>query len=161
VGEAQQVGGPVHEAHQVGGRVMTSVATATKPDAKTSDSDGHEMASDGAAEFMARVVPWPRDGTPGYVNLHWRTRSLRDPEKYYWSGKPTKNVDDFLNMTKWALKKPPIKDIYFCLSLQSQIEKTSGGKIVSARSKANALLLKAIWLDVDIKEAPRAVCFFN
>ena len=118
-------------------------------------TNGREMASDGAAEFLARVVPWPEADKPGYVNSHWRTPSPSDPKKYYWGGKPVKNVDDFLNMTKWALEQTPIIDIYLCLSLQSETGKTRRGKTVSARSKANALLLKSIWLDVDIKEPPK------
>lgn len=140
---------PVHSS------IVTATVTVKPPDAKTSGGDGREMACDEIAEFMASVVPWPGDGTPGYVNLHWRTPNPNAPTKDYWHGKPVQTVDEFLRLTKWALNKATIKDIYFCLSLQSQIGKSSSGNTKAVRSKENSVLLKALWLDIDIKEPPK------
>ena len=41
--------------------IIAASATVTPAGAKTSGDDVREMASGGTAEFMARVVPWPRD----------------------------------------------------------------------------------------------------
>jgi hypothetical protein len=114
-----------------------------------------QTPSDQIAEFMARVVPWPRDGAPGWVNLHWTMPNPLNAKEVIWSGKPTTSVDEFLGLTKWARKTANIKDIYFCLSLQAHAGKNTRGKSTVLRKKGNALALKAIWLDVDIKEAPK------
>jgi hypothetical protein len=37
------------------------------------------------ADFITRVLPWPGDGAPGYVNLHWRTSNPHAAE-YCQSG---------------------------------------------------------------------------
>ena len=29
-------------------------------------------------DFLTRVVPWPRDGGLGYINLHWQARMPND-----------------------------------------------------------------------------------
>ena len=105
-------------------------------------------------EFMSRVVPWPEGNTSGYVNLHWRAVNPKDKEKY-WGGKATTNLKDFLSTTSWALQRNFIQDLYFCTSLQGQIGKNSKGNPKVLRSKDLAVALKAIWLDVDVKEAPK------
>ena len=104
-------------------------------------------------EFLSRVVPWPGDG-PGYVNLHYTM--VRDGgEKPFWSGLPTRTVDDFLSRASWATRQPFIKDIYFCTSLQAQVRKDNKGKVKPVRLQANVLSLRAIFLDVDVKPPPK------
>ena len=44
-------------------------------------------------QFLSRVLPWPGDDTPGYVNVHVMGKKDNRP---IWSGKPTRNVDQFL-----------------------------------------------------------------
>jgi hypothetical protein len=111
------------------------------------------MAEASIGEFMSRVMPWPQGH--GFVNLHWRTPNPRDTSKDFWHGKPVQNVPDFLGLLTWVRKQPQTKDIYFCLSLQSQSTKNKRGNIVAVRSSTNALMLKSIWLDIDIKEPPK------
>lgn len=104
---------------------------------------------------MLRVVPWPGAGAPGYVNLHWRMDS-EDKKKSFWGGRPFQTVENLLSMVNWCNERPAtIKDQYFCLSLQSEQGKYSKGRATAKRVAANAMSLKAIWLDVDVKAAPK------
>lgn len=99
------------------------------------------------ASFISRVLPWPRDGDPGVVNLHWTS-----PKGPGMRGRPYTNVAHFLSMAAWGSKHADsIKDIYFCLSLQSAVGETINGHARAHRSQQNALTLKAIWLDIDVK----------
>ena len=107
------------------------------------------------ADFLRRALPWPGRDAPGYVNLHWTMLNPRSAKETIWSGKPTTTVAEFQRLTKWALKTPTIRDIYFCLSLQARTGKNTRGKFTVLRNKEHAIALKAIWLDVDIKEAPK------
>ena len=107
------------------------------------------------AEFLKRVLPWPKDGEPGYINLHWLIPAPSDPNKLIWVGKPTRTIDEFLSLLDWVLSRPTTKDVYFCLSLQSQAKKNSRGNLVAMRHQKDALALKAIWLDIDVKPPPK------
>ena len=107
--------------------------------------------TDKEADFLRRVVPWPLDGTPGVINVHWTK-----PDKPGMPGKPVTRLDDFISLAEWAKNHPSIcKDIYFCLSLQSSVGSVVNGKTTAKRSKANALALKAVWLDIDVKAPPK------
>ena len=109
------------------------------------------------ARFMARVVPWPENSqAPGFVNLHWTFWEGEEPPKSPpWGGIPTKTVHDFMKALERVRAWRSTRDIYFCLSLQAQTRLNSRGKVVAARSKGGVLALKAIWLDIDVKEPPR------
>lgn len=105
---------------------------------------------------MERVVPWPSAGGPGYVNLHWKIVDPKDKGKAFWGGRPQQTVDNLLGLVAWCMGRPSqIKDLYFCLSLQSEIGKYSRGQATVKRMAKNAIALKAIWLDVDVKEPPK------
>ncbi len=100
---------------------------------------------------MEQVVAWPGPNGPGWVNLHWTS-----PKGPGMRGKPFKEVHDFMNMAQYAATKSTIyKEVYFCLSTQSQTGKIIGGHPVAARLKQNATFLKAVWLDIDIKKDPK------
>jgi hypothetical protein len=98
------------------------------------------------AEFLRRAVPWPKHGAPGYVNLHWTPG---------FSGKPLKTLDEFMRWLDWARRKLTIKDIYYCMSLQAEASKNRQGNLIAKRHSSLALSLKAIWLDIDVKEPPK------
>jgi hypothetical protein len=102
-------------------------------------------------DFMSRVVAWPDNGH-GYVNLHWKSVT---PTHTFWSGKPTKKIDDLLAVATWALTRDNVTDIYFCLSQQAEAGISARGKPSVVRNTENALFLKAIWLDIDVKEPPK------
>lgn len=106
-------------------------------------------------DFISRVVPWPGAGAPGVVNHHWRAKNSTNGNQY-WGGRPHTTPQSFVDLTTWAVSRPQfIQDIYFCLSLQSMVGKSSRGKPTVARSADNALALKAIWLDIDVKDPPK------
>jgi hypothetical protein len=128
-------------------------ATVTTPDAKTSGGGGCETANDDVAQFIARVVPSPENGQ-GYINLHW-TMVGRRTGKPIWTGKPCGSVAEFIRLMNWAKSLPTTRDIYYCLSLQSRTLTNKRGKQTVARSQADALALKALWLDIDVKEPPK------
>lgn len=106
-------------------------------------------------EFIARVVPWPGANTPGVVNTHWRAKNSTTGN-FYWSGRPHNTVDSFVSLVSWVNQRQNfIQDVYFCLSLQSKTGKYTRGKPGVARSADNAVALKAIWLDIDVKDPPK------
>ena len=102
------------------------------------------------ADFLSRVVPWPEPGTSGFINVHWTSPSHKG-----MGGKPFTQLADALSFVEWAKNRPAdIKDLYFCLSLQSQTGLTRDGKATALRRAANAVALKAIWLDIDCNKQP-------
>jgi Domain of unknown function (DUF927) len=104
-------------------------------------------------EFLSRVVPWPGEG-PGYVNLHY-TLKRDDGGKPFWSGLPTRTVDELKSRATWAAQQPFVKDIYFCTSLQSDMHTDKKGKARPVRLQKNVLGMRAIFLDVDVKPPPK------
>ncbi len=103
-------------------------------------------------EFMRRVVAWPADGESGWVNLHFTV-----PNRKGLRGKPYPDADAFITQAQWCATNPDkAADVYFCLSRQSQTETKPGRGgvpwIVAKREAIYATHLKAIWLDVDVKE---------
>ena len=106
-------------------------------------------------DFIARVVPWPGANTPGVVNVHWRMLHPQS-KNLIWSGRPTGTPDDFVGVVDWAVQRPAsFQDIYFCLSLQAHMGRSKNGKPTVARSQADAMALRSIWLDIDIKDPPK------
>lgn len=96
---------------------------------------------------MERVVAWPGQDGPGFVNLHWQA-----PKNAGFRGRPFKNVDEFMNLAVQAANKPgTFKEIYFCTSTQGTTGRVIHGGPTAHRHKNQALWLKALWLDVDIK----------
>jgi hypothetical protein len=138
---------------------LAVTATVTTPNASSLSDDGSQIASAKVREFMGRVVAWPQDEEPGYINCHWTSPNHSNPAQtgrnFYWSGKPFRTLDQFLNTAAWALNKPNIKDIYYCLSTQKATGLTKGGRVRPERKHDNALWLKALWLDIDIKDPPK------
>jgi hypothetical protein len=99
-------------------------------------------------------VPWPEDDEArGYVNIHW-TFTPQDGGEPRWTGKPVRSHVEAVALVRWALGCASIRDIYFCLSLQRACKKNSRGNFVALRKLQNALAVKAIWLDIDVKAPP-------
>jgi hypothetical protein len=84
-------------------------------------------------EFLQLVVPW---GGAGYFSVHWQ-----HPEKDGFHGRSFQNIDAALQLIT-QLKAGAPANIYFCLSRHN-------GK----RSRANALALQAVWMDIDVDPA--------
>lgn len=104
------------------------------------------------AEFMSRVVPWPAEGEPGWINLHWRIPNPHDKAKPdLWTGKPTRSLKEFMSLLNWVMTRANTRDVYFCLSLQGKTATNSKGSVIASRFAEDALLIKSLWLDLDVK----------
>lgn len=99
---------------------------------------------------MERVVAWPgASDAPGFINLHWLPPSDRGQGM---RGKPFKNLHEFMSFAQYAATKPSVyKEIFFCLSTQKSTGKMIRGHVTAHRHASQALSLKSIWLDVDVK----------
>jgi hypothetical protein len=70
-------------------------------------------------------------------------------------GKSFTELAEALSFVEWAKNQPvDIKDLYFCLSLQTKTGPIRNGKPTALRRAANAAALKAIWLDIDCNKEP-------
>jgi hypothetical protein len=120
----------------------------------TVSGNGLENAADKTAQFMSRVVAWPNADGPGYINLEWQAKNAR-LGKTIWTGKPLKAIDTFLALADQISHEDSVTNIYFCLSQQSQCRETPKGQTIAHRSKETATFLKAIWLDIDVKDSAK------
>ena len=103
------------------------------------------------ADFLARVVPWPQAGEPGFINLHWTF-----PSHDGMGGTPFVQLSDALSFIGWAKSHPEaVKDLYFCLSQQAKSGPVRNGKATAMRNGGNAAAVKAVWLDIDQVEHVR------
>lgn len=112
-----------------------------------------------AREYLARVMPWPDEGTgqDGYCNVHWTTPRREDPTRNFWSGRGCRTPDELIRQFEWvATRFTDAQNFYVCMSRQRLVtEKTSkAGKtyLQAERSSAAAIALKSFFLDVDFKQ---------
>jgi hypothetical protein len=147
---------PLAKAPKVAVPVVTAPLV-TLPHAITHSGGKYEGTRAKTAQFIKRVVPWPNSPeAPGYVNLHWTFWDGDEPLKNPpFGGIPTRTPEEFMKALDWAQARPNTKDIYFCLSLQAKTRTNKRGRIVAARTQDDALPLKSIWLDIDVKDPPR------
>jgi Superfamily II helicase and inactivated derivatives len=113
-----------------------------------------------AGLFVSKVLPWPEDGETAFINIHYRTTSLRpDGKKSVWGGRACANQDEFFNQLKWISTSPNILDIYVCMSSQStaEMKTTKGGRsyVNAVRSSDCVVKLRSFYADVDVKEPPK------
>jgi hypothetical protein len=101
------------------------------------------LGPDATKAFLSQVLPW---NGAGFVQLHWCWRANG---KLCWSGHVARDVDDFVSYSNSAASAG--RDVYFCTSLQKEqaLKFTHGPPI---RSKANAVALKTIYADIDVKD---------
>jgi hypothetical protein len=119
-------------------------------------SDSTASAEAKNRDFLSRVLAWPKDeDAPGFVNLHWTIPSTRNPAKPFWLGKPFRTLNDFTSMARWVQSKPTTRDIYMCMSTQAKMSFNTKGNAKAERTQADAVALKAIWIDVDVKPPPK------
>jgi hypothetical protein len=117
-----------------------------------------------AKEYLARVVPWPQPGEPGFVNLHWTfpPTTPRPDGKAAWTGRAVTSVGDAAKALEFALKAGSnTLDVYACMSSQLNADsKTTKGKRpftynAPIRLASNALLLKSFFIDIDYGKPPK------
>jgi len=116
------------------------------------------MSFDQAREYLARVVPWPQPGEPGFVNLHWTfpPTNPRPDGKPAWTGRAVKDAAEAARVLEFALKSGSnTLDVYACMSsqLEAKAQTTKGKKPFSynapIRLATNAISLKSFFIDVD------------
>ena len=114
---------------------------------------------DQAKEFLARVLPWPQDEKSAFANIHWTfvPQDLEPGRKPPWTGRAVRNSMDAAKAVAWAMKLPDTRDFYVCLSMQSVAQEVTSQKGFKyhrpVRLAENAVALKALWLDLDVKGA--------
>lgn len=110
-----------------------------------------------ARQFVTKVVPLPDDGTKAFINLHW-SQPGQDGRKF-WDGRACESVEEFMKTLNWALTNGE-KDIYLCMSPQARMEEKvskRGYKYKKALRSANdAVALKSLYIDVDVKDGAYA-----
>jgi hypothetical protein len=99
------------------------------------------LGLDAVTEFIIRVLPWPKEGEPGFVQLWWRTPDPDDPKEFSWPKKSVRSVEKFFELRQWGLAKFP--DSYFCTALQGE---------KSTRGNKTTLMINSLRADIDIKE---------
>ncbi len=68
-------------------------------------------------------------------------------------GRPFKTLQDFMALAYRAAIKPgTYKEVYYCLSTQNSVGKQVHGEPIAYRHARSALLLKSLYVDVDVKE---------
>jgi hypothetical protein len=103
------------------------------------------------ATFLSLVVPWAETG---YVNIHWpfTPPDAAPGSRPLHPGRAFKSLDAAV---RYINARKPHSDLFVCMSLQAQAipaKNKRGLNIFRAfRRKELALLLRAFWLDVDIK----------
>jgi hypothetical protein len=105
------------------------------------------------SQFMGSVVAWPEDNSPGYVNLHYsmlNPKPTAEKPMIKGMGWPFRTVTELVSRASWINTTNNFKDVWFCTSLQSQMKPNSKGKPKAVRFASNALLVKPIWIDVDV-----------
>jgi hypothetical protein len=107
-----------------------------------------------ARQFLATVAPWPEDGEPGFVNVHFTVKK-DGYDRHLWNGKACTTVDEAVSYVGWALGLAETQAIYVCMSSQSECEiKTNAAgrpNRKAIRRAENAVAVKDLWLDIDYK----------
>ena len=111
------------------------------------------MSTPNVADFFRRVVPWPAEDEPGYINIHWKSANAA----YGMPGRPFRDVITMMaGVQRFQNKPATIQDIYFCLSRQLTHGKADQwGKHWAKRTKTNTVAIKCVALDVDVKLGPK------
>lgn len=108
--------------------------------------------------YLARVLPWPEPGQPGFVNIHWTfpPTNPRPDGKPAWTGRAVQSAGEAGKTLEFALKAGSnTLDVYACMSTQLAAEaKVTKGKFprtynAPIRRATNAIALKSFFLDVD------------
>lgn len=108
-----------------------------------------------AGDFLRRALPWPADGEPGWINVHWwvtaKTETGKERAKFV-RGLPFRRQEDFERCV--AELQSQRVDVYMCLSRQAETKQLRRGGVVAAKSQKNALCLKSLWLEIDVDDDP-------
>lgn len=113
------------------------------------------MQVDLGRQFMERVVDWPGPQGAGWINLHSHHKNgdpAKNGGKDFVVGWPFKTIDDFINKVMFVDNKSTYNfDAWYCTSQQSETGVNTNKNLKAVRKSANAITLKAIWIDCDVK----------
>jgi hypothetical protein len=98
------------------------------------------LGRDMETAFITRVLPWPKEGEPGYVQLWWCKPDPEDSEELIWPKKSVRSVVDFFALRQWGLTKQ-FPHSFFCTALQRK-KHTRGNK--------HTLAVKSLRMDIDV-----------
>jgi hypothetical protein len=106
-------------------------------------------------KFLENVLVWPGSAqAPGWINVHVNAKNT-DPTKNggkpWVAGWPFKTIDEVINRVSWVESTTDFFNVWVCMSQQSECAQKPNGKFKAVRKAANATLLKAIWIDCDVK----------
>ena len=128
---------------------ITAENSGKRTDAVPGSSGLHQ-----AREFLATVLPWPQNGEDAFIDIIWTFKS-ENYDKPGWGGRAVKSVDQAVKTVEWALTLPDTRDLYVCLSSQRVAQEATTKKghtyLKPVRSQANAVALKSLYLDIDVK----------
>jgi hypothetical protein len=119
-----------------------------------------EMLDD-AREYLARVVPWPEPGRPGYVNIQWTFEPKDNSRpakggKLPWNGQAVTDMAGAVRAINYGQKVG--KDLYVSMALAAQAEVRVGAKgftwMRPLRLQSNAVGLRSFFIDIDLKDGP-------
>jgi hypothetical protein len=143
--------------------MLNSGDTAVSPEHAGRQPERHDAVVDRglpsclsqAREYLTNVLAWPADGEPGYVAVMY-TVPGRDKGHQFWRGRAVRTVEEAEKELKWILAQSDTLNVYACMSLQSEYDDVStktGHKIKGAkRNQQNALALKSLFVDIDVKD---------
>jgi hypothetical protein len=134
------IAGKVIEYGYAGPVIVVPAGVGTKPPVPKRSMIA-PLGAEAETAFMTRVLPWPKDDEPGYVQLCWRAPDPDDPNEFHWPKKSVRSVGKFLRLMQWGLTKFP--DSYVCTALQRE---------KGTRSNKNTLSIKSLRMDADVKE---------
>ena len=126
--------------------LVTATVNSTAPPARKTPT---------VVEFMSAVVPWPTDGV-GHVNLHYSMINPRASEPgqeplLKGMGWPFRDLSTFVQRAAWLGTTTNFRDAWFCTSRQKDAAFNKKGNPKALRRHVNAMDLKAIWIDADVK----------
>jgi len=101
-------------------------------------------------DFLLRILPWPPDDEPGYINVH--AQCHMPDGKTPWTGLPTRDIDQFFQVVQKYLGWQSKPDLYYCMSRQGKTATSTKGETRAAKSQQEALALKSLYIDLDVKE---------
>ena len=142
---------------------ITKNASTIAPASNQIRGGGYTLASgarvqqhnlDHAREYLAQVVPWPAAGEPGYVAIMYTVPGKAEGHQF-WRGRAVRTLDEAEKALKWILAQPDTLNVYACMSLQAKATETTKNGLTyykAMRNQENALALKSLFLDMDVKD---------
>lgn len=109
-------------------------------------------------QFLSRVQDVPGLNGPGYLGVFTHLKNTPKPGepvknggKDFVVGWPCKTIDEQISKAQFIHSSPIFFDVWYCTSRQSEMGINGRGKPKAVRVAKNAMSLKAIWVDVDVK----------